>query len=183
MKVGNLGNEKRGIKGDDFEQLFNAYYVSLCLYARKYLGDEQQAEDAVQEVFYQLLQKKGSHSHYKDVRSYLYQSVRNQCLNDIRHQKVIKKHQAGVIQFNSDDKHFFNDIVNAEVYRQLADALNQLPKQCRTVYKLSLEGLKSMEIAEDLGISVETVKTHRKRAKRFLKERLKNLFSLLLFGL
>ncbi|WP_439183324.1 RNA polymerase sigma-70 factor [Carboxylicivirga taeanensis] len=170
------------VRNESFDHIFKTYYSALCLYAQKYLQDQYQAEDAVQEVFYQLLQKDETLDRYKDIRSYLYQAVRNQCLNDIRHQKVKQKHQEKIIHYNQEEKDFFSDLISAEVYRQLAQALNHLPQQCRTVYKLSLEGLKSIEIAEDLGISVETVKTHRKRAKKILKEQLKNLFSLLFMG-
>ncbi len=173
---------ERFVDTESFENIFKIYYSALCLYAKKFLSDQSQAEDVVQDVFYHLLQKSDGLKQYKDIRSYLYQAVRNQCLNDIRHQKVRQKHQERIIHSKEEEKHFFNDMVSAEVYRQLSQALNQLPQQCRTVYKLSLEGLKSIEIAEDLGISVETVKTHRKRAKKILKEQLKNLFSLLFMG-
>lgn len=58
-------------------------------------------------------------------------------------------------------------------------AVRELPDRCREVFELHLKGKKNEEIAELLSLSIETVKTHKKNAVRFLKERMGNLFVLL----
>ena len=59
-------------------------------------------------------------------------------------------------------------------------AIDQLPPQTRNVILLNLEGKTSPEVAEELGISVNTVKTIKLRAYRVLRERLKGIQWLLL---
>ena len=70
------------------------------------------------------------------------------------------------------------DLMQEEIYRELYLAVRELPEKCRGVFELHLEGKKNDEIAEILGISVLTVKSHKQNAIHFLKERTGNLFLL-----
>jgi RNA polymerase sigma factor (sigma-70 family) len=63
-----------------------------------------------------------------------------------------------------------------EVYQLLYDAINSLPPNGKQVIELSMDGLKNKEIAKSLNISVNTVKTLKLRAYKFLREKLKKIY-------
>ena len=78
---------------------------------------------------------------------------------------------------------FFSEdyrLMREEMYRALHRAVDELPERCRQVFKLHLQGKKNEEIAQILELSVETVKTQKKKAMYFLRERLGRLYYLLI---
>lgn len=168
----------------EFKNCFNLYYPSLCLFASNIILDYAIAEDLVQEVFIKLWEKSENFFNEQAVKSFLYTSVRNKCLNQLEHNKVIKKHkeitqQASVNSFEIDIK-----IIEEETHRLIYNAINGLPTQCKKVLLLSINGLKNSEITKELDISENTVKTQKKIAYKRLKIKLKDIYSLvgLLFG-
>ena len=70
----------------------------------------------------------------------------------------------------------YNSALENEIYRQLKLLLEELPEQCKNIFQHTLSGDTSEKIAADLKLSVETVKTQRKKAKRILRERYTLLF-------
>ena len=71
------------------------------------------------------------------------------------------------------------DTNEEEVYRLLFRAIDKLPTRCREVFLLHMDGKKNEEIATLLGISIETVKTQKKRAIQFIKEQMGTCYFLL----
>ena len=78
-------------KGDrrGLELLFNHFYKPLVFYAMNFLAQQEEAEDAVQEVFIKFWEGKRFHAIKNSLRPYLYQSVRNYCLNLLQGKKVV----------------------------------------------------------------------------------------------
>ena len=70
-------------------------------------------------------------------------------------------------------------LMREEMYRALHRAVDELPERCRQVFELHLQGKKNEEIAQMLELSVETVKTQKKKAMHFLREWLGELFYIL----
>lgn len=167
-------------KGDEYAYrvLFDRYYDVLNNFACKYVDDIAVSEDIVQDVFYNLWEKRESHSDINSLKSYLYSSVKNKCLNHLQHNKVKEKYLNSEKKKQSDE-FFLNQILEEEVYQILRDAIKTLPEQTKDVYELSLLGYSNPEIAERLDLSIDSVKSHKKRGKKFLKERLQNLVWLL----
>lgn len=117
-----------------------------------------------------------------DVKSYLYMMVKNGSVT------ALKKEQRNVKldeSFSEEILDFDFNVLEEEVYSVLIEALNSLPEKCKEVFELScLEGMKYKDIAEQLNISVNTVKSQRARAIELLKEKLKyhpELLFILLF--
>lgn len=71
------------------------------------------------------------------------------------------------------------DTNEEEVYRLLFRAIDKLPARCREIFLLHMDGKKNEEIATVLGISIETVKTQKKRAIQSIKEQMGTCYFLL----
>ena len=164
-----------------FSGLYDKYYEALYLFGLKYISNQAVVEDIVQESFIKVWEKRASFFHEAALRAFLYKTVRNSCINHLEHLKVCKnfEHQAG--KDLSCNDFFLHNVIEEEVNRIIADTIQQLPESQRLIYLLSLKGVKNNEIAEDLDISINTVKTQKQRATKFLKENLKDLFTILCF--
>ncbi len=100
----------------------------------------------------------------------LYNSVRNKCLNHIKHLKVQEKHITSVKSEHSELDNTEYEIEEEEIYRRIFAAIDKLPPRCKEVFELHLKGKKNKEIAELLRISIDTVKVQKKRAMKYLRE-------------
>ena len=162
-----------------FKEVFKVFYAPLCSFALQLIKDRTESEDLVQEVLTQVWEKGHQFENIKVFRTYLYRSVRNKCYNHLRDNQVREKY---VQEFDGDEteESVLHSMVKEEVYRQLMTAIDGLPERCGQIYKLSLEGNKASEIAEMLDLSIETVRTQIKRARKQLKEKLGKVSYLLI---
>ena len=160
-------------KGDmqAFRSLYENFFIALCVFARNFVDGRDQVEDIVQEVFCRLYDDKRLFDNITSLKAYLYGAVRNGCLNHIRDEKRRRLHEGKFTESLHDDRIFFDHIIETEIHRQLKSLLGELPPQCGNIFRRTLEGATSEEIARAMNLSVETVKTQRKKAKRILKEK------------
>ncbi len=158
---------------DDHEFVFRTYYARLCYYAEKFLPGKAEAEDVVQDTFVKIFSASRSFGQESDRKRYLYAMVRNACLNYLRHNKVAQKFVAHQSPGEADHEHILQYIIDAEVTAALYSAVAALPEGCRTVFELGyLEGLSNQEIADQLQVSINTVKTQKARALQLLRLKL-----------
>ena len=161
-----------------FHDIFNKYYVTLCLFANQYTENQETSADIVQDSFAKLWQIREDFFYLHQVKAFLYTAVRNKALNELEHSKVVYEYAQNVIEKKKDS--FFHDaIVEEETYRIVSEAINKLPDQMKAIMQLSLEGKKNAEIADRLNISTETVHTLKKIAYKKLRENLKDYLSLI----
>ncbi|MCD6201051.1 MAG: RNA polymerase sigma-70 factor [Bacteroidales bacterium] len=161
-----------------FEQLFRKYFSDLTLFALKYTGDMDTAKEIVHTVFLNLWEKKDTMDPASPVKSYLFTSVRNRCLNHLRDQRKFRKDALFDITVEMAAAETSSSYLEtAELQQQINAALDQLPEKCRQVFELKrFEGLKYKDIAEDLGISVKTVEAQMSKALKILREYLQDYF-------
>lgn len=160
------------IKQINIESLFNKYYNELVAYANSILFDTSASEDIVQDVFLKLMEKRTSIRN-NDI-SYLYLSVKNACINFIQHNKVKEKHSPFLKQYYENELRGSSQI-NKEDSITISKAIDKLPFQCKRIFILCcIEGVKYIDVAEDLGISINSVKKQMSKAYRILKEELKS---------
>ena len=174
----------QGINNKDpraWKELYRFYYGALCNYSSSIINETSVAEDIVQECLIMIWKSDLNFQNIKILSSYLYKSVYNNTLKYIRDKKVEDKRKSewsSTLSETEDD--IFYMAAEEDVIRKLRAALALLPDQRKTILQLSLEGYSVQEIALQLEISINTVKTQKKRAYSFLKENLKQYFSLLL---
>lgn len=161
------------------KEIFDKYYEALVSYANKFLFSKHECEDIVQDVFVGLWKKENSFPDKVSLKAFLYKSVRNKCYNVIKHNKVKNKHAGSIKQSLENDNLFLRQILEEEIVHQLYKAIEVLPKRKKEIIKLSLKGLKNPEIAEELGIKLQTVKTLKSQSYKILREQFKELDTLI----
>jgi len=162
----------------NFELLFKKLYPPMCSLANNYLNDYVQAEDIVQDIFIKAWEKRKVFNSIEMLKSFLHVSIRNSCINHLKHLSVINKHIKHELRSNSSDQFFYDHVIEEEVVGHLYRAINELPKGCRKIIILNLEGLSNQEIANKLNISINTVKTQKKIGLKNLRNDLQKLFLL-----
>jgi len=178
-------NEEQAIPSEDLnlKQLFDRYYTRLVYFSAQIVGSQEAAEDIAQEAFIKYWnQRHDVVPHPLAIKSYLYNTVKHASLNVARHQKVKDTYAANLGDMAAVTESLDNAIIHAEVLAQLHSALSTLPEGCQQISRMSyLEGMKNQEIAQTLGISVNTVKTQKQRALQLLRLKLNpELLTLLL---
>lgn len=143
------------------------------------MKDEIVAEEIVGDCLVALWEKRNDLNHVDSMNPYMYTMVRNASFNYLKKIKL-------TISFNQKDHDYASkidhDIIEEEVHALLYNALDKLPPKCRKVFELScLKGLKYKDIAKDLDISINTVKSQRARAIELLKNHLKDNPFLMIF--
>lgn len=165
-----------------FEMLFRTYYQPLCNYAYTFLQDRQDAEEIVQSTFLMVWEKKNELAIRTSVKPYLYAMVRNACLNALKHEKIKQRHAGEELATAERSYDSVAHIVATnELEFRIKEAIDELPEQCRMVFKLSrFEELKYSEIAEQLGISIKTVENHMGKALKIMRDRLRDYLPIIL---
>ena len=156
-----------------FDLLFVQYYSRLCNYATSVIHNCDVAEDLVQDLFAEIWVTRKQLNIKTSFSSYLYRSVYHSCLDHLKHQKIREKHQNNSLLQTPAS---FNDsLVFAELQEKMDSCIEQLPEQCKKIFKLSrFEKLKYRERAEKLQISENSVDTQIRRALNKLRDELKD---------
>ena len=151
-----------------FEQYYKDHYRLFFVAAFKYLGDAGQAEEVVNDVFVTLWQNAEKISIQSSLKAYLHRSVINRSLNLLDKNK--RDHQQQENSLQSEEAAESKELETNELKIRLYQAIDQLPEQCRKVFRMSrFEQLRQQEIADRLGISIKTVKNHITNALQQLK--------------
>lgn len=162
-------------KGDRraFATVFDNYYNALAAFAFKFIENADTAEDYVQESFIKFWEKRKDFDHINAVKSFLYTSVRNACLNHIKHEQVKKKHESSLAYELESDQEFGSHVIREEVFNNLYNMIKELPDASQQIMLLALNGMKNQEIADELNVSINTVKTQKKIAYAKIKDLIK----------
>lgn len=165
-----------------FEEIFKENFTKLCSYARTFIKDFDTSKEIVHDCFVILWDKRSDIDLSKNVKSYLYTSVHNKCLNYIRDNKKFTKNfdslETGIFDISINDN---NKLEFEEVQTKINDAINSLPEKCREIFKMNRFGeMKYKEIAEKLGISIKTVEAQMSKALTVMRENLKEYISVLI---
>lgn len=171
------GNEKA------FENLFQSHYANLCGYAVKYVWELEQAEEIVQDLFFNIWNKRSNLQITSSIESYLFRAVRNACLNYLKHLKVRDNYATDVKESVNPGRDQDNNSVEVlELQDKIEEAIEALPPERKKIFLLSRhEELKYKEIAEQLGISVKTVEAQMGKALKYLRESLSEFMVILIF--
>jgi len=166
-----------------FTIFYERHRTNMYLSAYHLLRDEDDANDAVQELFSELWQHPDPIRTTGNIKGYLYTVLRNRILTNMTRSKYFDQYIDSYLAFESNETSTTEDTVLVrELEQLLEEKINQLPPKMREVYALSWnENLSNKEIAERMGISEGTVKQHKHQALRILRLKLQRLVFLLFF--
>jgi RNA polymerase sigma-70 factor (ECF subfamily) len=97
----------------------------------------------------------------------------------LKHEAVKNRYSSNILSTPEDEEKFWIKVLEEETYRILYQSIEKLPPQTRKVYYLAINGFKNQEIADKLGVSLETVKTHKQIGKKYLQKYMKDLLFIL----
>ncbi|MBB5440866.1 RNA polymerase sigma-70 factor (ECF subfamily) [Pedobacter sp. AK017] len=165
------------LKGGDriaYTEIYDRYKSLLYRHTYKKLGDADEAQDVLQDVFLNLWNKREHLLEAQNVSGYLYTAIRNKVLNLFAQKKVRSKYEVSLLEFSESESAITDHLVREHQLSALIEQeINAMPEKMRAVFTLSrTEHLKNKEIAERLGISEHTVATQMKRALKHLRVRL-----------
>lgn len=178
-------------KGEDkaYRRLYQEHYDVLCRVAYRYVEDVVVAESMVEDVIVHLWEVRENLQIKVSLRSYLLAAVRNHCLNYL--QDTTQQHEQTFSSLIDEERNHIGEYLDTsstleeeELVRLVMQAIDRLPEESRRVFLLSRE--KEMtydQIAQEIGISTNTVKYHIKQSLALLRKDLGPYLALLAWAL
>ncbi|MCD0486988.1 RNA polymerase sigma-70 factor [Pedobacter sp. MC2016-14] len=164
------------VKDDEkaFTQVFKRYNSLLYAHAYKKLGSREEAKDIVQEIFAVLWSKRLELNVTTSLSGYLFTAVRNRIFDFIAHQDVATRYIDSLQDFLNHGEAITDHLIREKQIREIIEKeISLLPPKMRVVFELSRKNYMShKEIAENLGISEQTVTDQIKKALKILRKRM-----------
>lgn len=157
-------------------------------FIRKWVGDEADVEDVLQDVFYELVQAQQLMKPLQNATAWMYRVARNRMTDLFRRRRTESTRQSPFDQADDDTLSLEEWLPSKEagpeaayarrvLLEELDAALEELPKEQRDVFIAhELEGLSFMELAEQTGLSVNTLLSRKHYAVIHLRQRLKSIY-------
>ena len=159
-------------EAEAFKKLFRVFYSTLVEFSMNYVGQQDVAEDIVQEVFVRLARV--DFSKIDSPVKYLYRCVRNAALDYASTHTLRRWEELNGSELIADEVNFDlsrDDVERANRLHRLYQAIERLPEQSRRVVKLiCLNNYSYADAASELGVSLATIKTHMYRSIKSLRK-------------
>ena len=141
-----------------FESIFRLYYTPLCLYATSITGEQEVAEEIVQDLFYVFWKERESLPILRSIKNYLYGATRNRSLQYLEHREVRYRYRNTVLARENPESESYTPQDQLE-YKELQSlvnrALGKLPERRLRIFRMHrFEGMKYAEIASSLSLSI-----------------------------
>lgn len=154
------------------DELYRHARMRLYAFAYTLVKDEAVAQDIVQELFIDLWQKQLFHQVHTGLVGYLMQATRNRCLDYLK--RETNRERLRQVYFDGVAQTTLNTAEARALGEQIEAAMDSLPPMTGHVFRMHyLEQQSYAEIAEQLGISTNTVSNHMTKALKRLRRRLK----------
>lgn len=150
---------------------FQLHGQSLIYFANRLINDDIEAEDIVADVFYKVWERREEFESAAHLKSSLYVSCRNACLNYLRNLKRKTAIQEEYFnQLEGSEETVLYDVIETDYLEILNREIERLPDKMKEIFKLIyFDGKKSVEISLALGISVKTVRNQKAKAVELLR--------------
>ena len=167
----------------EFKAFFETFFIPVYTLIQRYTGERELSRDFTQEAFVRVFEHWGEFETEENAKAFLYTVARRIYLDHCKHQKIENQYQNRVNEEELEEYDFLKEVTQQEVSRILYDAVDKLPSQTRSIILLNLKGFNNTEVAERLGVSVNTIKSLKKRAYVTLRTLLSKDLLMILFVL
>ncbi|MDN3689859.1 RNA polymerase sigma factor [Cyclobacterium jeungdonense] len=155
-----------------FEELYQRYVDKMLGFADAFMGNPDEAEEAVQVIFVNIWEKRHQLNPEKNIASYLFRSVKNQILNRLRDRKRHCDLSEVPAESQMDQQDTLQRICFQESRMQAMDRIGEMPEVQQRVFMLSrVEGLSNKEIALKLKLSIRTIEHHLYLGRKFFNSK------------
>lgn len=160
------------------EILFKQHYDGLCSFVFRYIKDDEIAEEIVQQFFVDFLYHRRFRNVHSNIKSYLYSGVKYATFNYLKSKHICREDIYDDMEYLIVD----DELQKEKDYQNyLQKALNILPPKCKRVFVMvHIQKLSYQETSDILGVSINTTKTHIKRAFNLIRTQLDSPFSILI---
>lgn len=162
-----------------FRQLFDYFSGKLFFFAMAIVKNKEGALEIVDEVFVKIWKNRSTITSISHIKVYLYTSVKNASLNYLArkaNEQITETFDFIDIQVR-EDYCPYQQMVTADIFKKIQEAVNELPPRCKMIFKLVREdGLKYREVADILNISANTVDAQMVIAVQRISEKVKRHF-------
>ena len=154
-----------------FTSVYQKYHAYLYALALKYLKDTTMAEEAVQHIFVKLWDTSKNIDVTINLKNYLYTMIKNHIINQFRkNRSSISLNYANAQLEITEEDDVEEKLEERERHRMLYKGIDMLSPQKREICKLKLEGkLSNEEIAQQMHLSIHTVKSHYQESVKILR--------------
>lgn len=151
-----------------FRLLFDTFFPRACFFAGRLLNDREAGADVAQETFLAIWQKGECFAGVQVFKAYLYTALKHKCLNILRDRPEMTD-VTGMKELVTEDIRVDHLIIREEIKGRILCEINRLPSIKRDIMMLRLEGRSYEDISRELGLSLNTVKTHKKESYKQLR--------------
>ncbi|MDD3990138.1 MAG: sigma-70 family RNA polymerase sigma factor [Bacteroidales bacterium] len=162
---------------ESFRLLYETVFPSLILFSHRFTDVRNEAADMVQETLLVFWDKRIDFKGVDEAKAFLYGTLKNKCMNHLRskkvHERYVQKQMVEAVQNPESVEESYEvnrAVIEDEAFVLLYRALAELPPREKEVLELSIQGRKNQDIADSLGLSVNTIKTLKLRAYRKIRE-------------
>ena len=160
---------------ESFNQIFRRYYTPLVRFCIRFVGDQDEAAEIVQDLFVKLWTGRQKLSISSSLDSYLMSAVRNSALTYINKERAHAEAHLRIYSNETDEADPSETLQSNNLESSYQKILSDMPPKRREVFLASrFDGLKYAEIATKLGLSQKTVEAHMSAAIKQLREGLKD---------
>ena len=157
-----------------FDYFFHLHYPALCLFSYKITRNKELSEEIAEDAFLKLWQQHENFSHPATIKSFLFTVTKNASLNALRQQKkesLLLAQQKYLAEHSED--FILNKIIAAEIHADVHAAIAKLPPQCSRIFRMIfIEGKEYSQVAEELQLTISTIRNQKARAITLLRNRL-----------
>lgn len=173
MAVNDIELLRRLKQGDTvaFDYIYDLYYKPICFFSEKILTNQLLAEDIATESFVKLLQKNPEFDTIQQLRSFLYRTAKNACIDELRSQKRHLQSHEEIRSISPVAEDVIEKaLITAELLQFIYLEIEKLPERYRNVVRLALvEGMENEEIVERTGLANQTVRNHKAEGIKLLR--------------
>lgn len=162
--------------------LYNTYYRMVYSRVKTYLGDDQDADDIVQELFSSIWEKRSLLKLIAPLKAYLLVAAFNRTINFLKSRSRKDADLVRLSQKHIERASTYHDIIDRQQLRiMIKSSAQKLPEKTKVVFLLSkFFGLTNAEIAQFLNVSVKAVEKHMTKALKLMRIFLTNEFMIFL---